>query len=158
MIPERTRQILEPFLGSNLPWNDINLTIGNLPHALAPSALIPRNVMAVSARGIARALKAVGMTIHRNIWIDKSHADFETAAGLSLLAHELVHVEQFEQIPNFDKLYHQAAWAIPRDQPYLNPYEETAYRTEVEVYCALLAEGYPKGKWEPLGVALWGGC
>lgn len=157
MVPERVRRMLEPLMGPGIPWNDITIHVGRLPQGtLAPQALLPRAVMAVTARGLGRSLQTVGMTIHRDIWLARGHDDFESAAGLALLAHELVHVRQFDADPLFADKYDAAARQTPADKPWLNPYEMAAYSEELRIYCLLLAEGRPKGRWVPLGVSLWG--
>jgi hypothetical protein len=157
MVPERARQVLEPLMGQGIPWDDVTVHVGRLPQAtLAPSALVPRAVMAVTAKEPNRSLQTVGMTIHRDIWLARGHDDFESAAGLALLAHELVHVGQFEADPAFADKYDAAAQQTPRDQPWLNPYEAQAYEEERRIYCLLVAEGRARGRWTPLGVSLWG--
>ena len=157
MVPDRARQVLEPLMGPNIPWNDITVHVGRLPQAsLVPHALLPRSVMAVTAKGLARALMTVGMTIHREIWLARGHDDFESAAGLALLAHELVHVGQFEEDPAFAEKYDVAARQTDPLRPWENPYEAEAYEEERRIYCRLVADGRPKGRWTPLGVSLWG--
>lgn len=157
MVPERARQVLEPLMGQGIPWDDVTVHVGRLPEAsLVPQALLPRAVQAVTAEEPARSLMTVGMTIHRDIWLARGHDDFESAAGLALLAHELVHVFQFEQDPAFAEKYDAAARRTPRDRPWENPYEAQAYEEEARIYCRLVAEGHPKGRWTPLGVSLWG--
>ena len=157
MVPERARQVLEPLMGQGIPWNDITIHVGRLPQAsLAPHALVPRTVMAVSLKEPARSLQTVGMTIDREIWLARGHDDFESAAGLALLAHELVHVAQFEADPAFAEKYDAAAQQTPRDRPWENPYEGQAYEEEQRIYCRLVADGLPRGRWVPLGVSLWG--
>ena len=157
MVPDRARQVLEPLMGSGIPWNDVQVHIGRLPQGMvAPQALVRRAAMAVTAKGAARALQTVGMTIERDIWLARGYDDFESAAGLALLAHELVHVRQSEEDPEFAEKYDAAARATPSDRPWENPFERAAYNEEQRIYCALVAEGMPKGKWVPLGVSLWG--
>lgn len=157
MVPERARQILEPLMGPGIPWDDITVHIGRLPTAtLVPSALVPRAVKAVTAQEPARSLQTVGVTIDRDIWLARGHADFESAAGLALLGHELVHVRQFEQDPTFPEKYDAAARRTPQDRPWENPYEGAAYEEERRIFCDLVARGYSRGRWVPLGVSLWG--
>lgn len=157
MVPERAREILEPLMGSGIPWDDVQVHVGRLPQAsLVPHALAPRSVMAVTAQEPARSLMTVGMTIHRDIWLRPGHADFYSAASLALLAHELVHVRQFEADRGFAQKYDDAARQTPSGKPWLNPYEAQAYEEERRIYCLLIAEGRPKGRWTPLGVTLWG--
>lgn len=144
-------------MGPGIPWDDIMVHVGRLPEAaLVPHSLVPRAVQAVTAEEPARSLKTVGMTIHRDIWLARGHADFRSAAGLALLGHELVHVAQFENDPAFADKYDIAAQQTPRDRPWENPYEAQAYAKELRIYCALVNQGYPKGRWVPLGVSLWG--
>jgi len=157
MVPEQARQILEPLMESGIPWDDITVHVGRLPGAsLVPHALVPRRAMAVTAAGVARALKTVGLTIRRDVWLDRQHADFKSAAGLSLLGHELVHVTQYERDPDFSRNYDSAARRTPGDRPWENPYEAEAYLEERRLYCTLVAQGWPRGPWVPLGVSLWG--
>ena len=157
MVPERARQVLEPLMGQGIPWNDITVHVGRLPQAsLAPHALVPRAVMAVSLKEPARSLQTVGMTIDREIWLARGHDDFDSAAGLALLAHELKHVQQFEEDADFAANYDAAAQQTPRDRPWENPYEAQAYEEEQRIYCRLVADGLPRGRWVPLGVSLWG--
>jgi hypothetical protein len=112
--------------------------------------------MAVTAVEPARSLMTVGMTINREIWLARGHDDFESAAGLALLAHELVHVAQFEADPMFADKYDAVARQTPKDTPWLNPYEAQAYEEEARIFCLLVAEGHARGRWTPLGVSLWG--
>lgn len=157
MVPDRARQVLEPLMGPGIPWDDITLHVGRLPNAaLVPSALAPRAAMAVTAKEPARSLQTVGMTIDRDIWLARGHDDFESAAGLALLAHELVHVGQFETDPAFAERYDAAARQTSPNRPWENPYEAQAYAEEQRIYCLLVAQGRPKGRWVPLGVSLWG--
>lgn len=157
MVPDRARQVLEPLMGPGIPWNDITVHVGRLPQgALAPQALALRPVMAVTAKGLAKSLMTVGMTIHRDIWLAQGHQDFESAAGLALLAHELVHVRQGEEDPQFPDKYDVAARNTPSERPWENPYEAQAYEEERQIYCRLVAEGWPKGRWIPLGASMWG--
>jgi len=144
-------------MGPGIPWNDVTVHVGRLPQAtLAPSAMVPRAVQAVTAKEPARSLQTVGMTIHRDIWLARGHDDFESAAGLALLAHELVHVRQFEADPLFAEKYDAVAQQTPQNRPWENPYEMAAYSEEQRIYCLLVAEGRPRGRWVPLGVSLWG--
>lgn len=160
MVPEDIRDRLDPFISQGVSWDAVNLNVGRLPRAeLAPHAVIPRSVLFVTRRddpGAAHALKTVAVTIGQDIFIDKAHADFNTASGLALLAHEKVHVNQNERIPNFAREYDKAARRTARDRPWENPFELEAYREEADVFCGLVAEGWAPGKWEPLGVTLWG--
>ena len=145
-----------------VPWNDVNLHLERLAHGapayhyhsqVVPTAMVPRNIMAVMAKGIAKALKTVGMAIGRDIWISPDYADFNTASGLALLAHEIIHVRQNESIPNFDIEYDRVARRTPADKPWENQYEMEAYCEEARIYRELLAQGYPKGKFEPLAIS-----
>jgi hypothetical protein len=67
-----------------------------------------------------------------------------------------VHVAQGEADPAFADKYDIAARHTPRDRPWENPYEAEAYVEEQRIYCTLVAAGYPRGRWVPLGVSLWG--
>jgi len=155
MIPDQARQILERLLPAGIPWNDVTLHLEPFAQgasANVPHALVPRNVMAVSLKALARALKTVGMAIGREIWISPEFAKFDTASGLALLAHELVHVLQDERDPDFARKYDAEARRTPEDRPWENVYEAEAYATECVVYRQLVAEGYPAGSWKPLAV------
>ena len=157
MVPEQARQVLEPLMGSGIPWDDITVHVGRLPNAgLIPHALGRRAAMAVTATEPVRSLQTVGMTIERDVWLAKGHAEFQSAAGLALLAHELVHVAQYEADPAFAEKYDRVAQQTAPDRPWDNVYEAAAYEEEARIYCLLVAQGYPRGRWLPLGVSLWG--
>ena len=162
-IPIDMRRELEPFLrGRSLDWDSIEVDLVAMSYVYmefpVPHALVKRSVMLVTAEGSARGLKPVGMTIAQHIFLDKDHADFDTAAGLALLVHELVHVDQWKTDPNFDRHYQQMAAQTPDDTPWGNPYEREAYLAERQAYCGYVAMGVPKGRWTPLGIHLWGAC
>ena len=150
--------MLEPMMGPSIPWDGVRLHIGRVPGGSlpAPRALVPRSCAAVTAKEPERSLRTVGMTLHRDVYLEKHYANFTTASGLALLAHELKHVEQFEADPKFAQRYDAAARNTPVSQPWTNPYEEIAYQEERRIYCQLVAQGVPKGRWTPLGVMLWG--
>jgi len=164
MIPEEIRRAIEGFLvGRQIPWQSINLHVGRLPEATeaaggprVPYVLVQRPVTAVGLRSWARNLIAVGMAIGRDVFIAPSHARFDTASGLSLLVHELVHVDQYERDQFFLAKYEEAAAKTPDGRPWENPYEMEAYLVERDSYCVMVAQRVPKGRWVPLGVTLWG--
>mgnify|MGYP001576912436 CR=1 FL=1 len=144
-IPEHVRQALFPFTGP-LPWDDIDLRAQALPQAHAPLAVVCSARMAYP-----HALTAVAMTIGTDIYIDPAYYDFYTAAGLSLIVHEAVHVRQFLETPNFLAEYNWAEQFVPADQPWLNPWEGQAYAAECEAYDYYVSAGLPPGSWLPLG-------
>lgn len=162
MISDELRQKVAPYLtGRQIPWQSINLHVGRLPEdrasvLQAPHVMVRRRVMAVTALGKARSLVTVGIAMGRDIYIDPRYADFDTAAGLSLAVHELVHVDQHERDPSFLAKYQKAAKSTPDDRPWENVYEAEAYQAERVAYCDSVAHGFPRGKWTPLGVTLWG--
>src|SRR3990167_1378932 len=148
-LPEHVIQQITPFTG-DLPWHNIDLRIQRIPSAtIAPIHV----VFAFNAYSphYPMALTAVAMTIGSDIFIDPSFADFETAAGLSLLVHEAVHVRQFNEIPNFLALYNQANEGVSDDRPWDYFFEMEAYQAECSAFRFFLAQGYPRGDWLPLG-------
>jgi len=157
MIPDQARHVLERLLPPGIPWDDVTLHLEPLAQgarADVPHALVPRSVMAVTLKALARALKTVGMAIGREIWLAPEYAKFDTASGLALLAHELVHVAQDEKDPDFANKYDIVARQTPPDRPWENPYEMEAYCVEASVWRTLVAEGYPSGNWKPLGIEM----
>lgn len=155
MVPDRARWVLSPFF-PGLNWEGIQVHVGPLPAVQAPMVLLLRPTAAVTASAPARTLRTVGITIGEDIFINEDHADLRSAAGLALLAHEVYHVEQGRRDPLFNMHYEEAADSTPRDRPWENPFELPAYLKERNVYCTLVGQGVPKGRWTPLGVALWG--
>lgn len=164
IVPDEARRILQQVVPDDASWENIDLQFSSrLPESQisgrCPYAIIPMGVVFVTRRAYGtatRALRTVGMTIGRTIYLAIHPRDLRTAAGLALLAHEKVHVNQYATIPNFQDLYTQMAYQTPAGQPWRNPYEEQAYRVEARVYCQLVAAGYPRGKWVPLGISVWG--
>lgn len=154
MVPETVREALDHKVSPGVSWDEVSIHVGRLPTGLAqaPHAMAPRNIIPVAGAFARQPLKTVGMTIGRDIYLAPTHADFNTAAGLALVAHEMVHVAQGERVPAFEEVYEAAAMGTPPDKPWLNPYERPAYVEEARVYRHLLAEGYPPGDWVPLGV------
>lgn len=161
IVPEEARRILRQITQEDIPtWDDIDLRFTrSIPNAQFPCALAPLGVVSVTRRingALAIGLKTVGMTIGRTIYLAIRPKDLNTAAGLALLAHEKVHADQYSSIPDFQARYTELAERTPANQPWRNPYEEAAYRVEARVYCKLVETGYPRGRWTPLGVSLWG--
>jgi|GEM_PF-4995116 len=150
MIPPDIREILAPFLPEGVPWEDVVVAFRSVSPRGASWG--PRTM----APGIGAGLRTVGLSMEGRIVLDRDHGDPDTAAGLALWAHELVHQEQMVRIPNFVSRYMAEDWRTPPDTPWLNVYEEEAYRTERDVYCSLVRHGFPKGDWVPLGVQVWG--
>lgn len=158
-LPEETQRILERV--SPLSWDGIDVQVRRLNHleASVPQSKVWGGLKYVvgrmrGSRQVRSALRVVGATIGGTIFIDPDFADWNTASGLALLAHERVHVEQDRTIPNFEKLYAEAQAQTPADRPWLNPYERIAYETECRAYYELLERGLPSGHWVPLGVAM----
>ena len=150
MIPEDIREILEPFLPEDVPWEDVVVSFHSLPQGVAAQG--PRSMAAIGASNF----RTVGLSMEGRMSLDPDYGDPGTAAGLALWAHELVHQEQIARIPNFMVQYMNEAWRTPPDMPWLNVYEEEAYRTERDVYCSLVEHGYPPGDWVPLSVQVRG--
>lgn len=159
-LPLETQELLNSLVGpGGVSWRDIEISTTPMSGVIqpgTPSVLAPRAVMALSLREPARSLRTVGMTMGKDIFLHRDYLDFATAAGLGLLAHEKVHVEQFNTIPAFLDLYMAAARYTPEDRPWENPYEYPAYIAERSLYCRLVTSGMPRGSWTPLGVVLWG--
>lgn len=149
MIPEDIREILEPFLPEGVPWDDVVVSFRSLQGVAAQG---PRSMAAIAAP----SLRTVGLSMDGRVMLDRRYGDPDTAAGLALWAHELVHQEQMVRIPNFMVQYMNEDWDTPADMPWLNKYEEEAYETGRQVYCSLVSHGFPKGDWIPLGVQVWG--
>lgn len=169
MVPTEVRQILEPLMpGRRIPWEQVNLHVRPLSEAAAFTTFTTESIVPLTRIttfpnvGVRRMLLwphrliTAGMAIGREIFIVPSRFITTTAAGLALIAHELVHVDQHEKDPNFLAHYREQARNTPRDRPWENPYEREAYLEERRVYCTLTSRGMPSGKWTPLGVSLWG--
>lgn len=153
MIPQDIREILAPFLPEGVPWDDVVVTFRSVTRYAASWG--PRT-MAFSNDPSAGGLRTVGVSMEGRVVLDRDYGQPDTAAGLALWAHELLHQEQMARIPNFRSRYMTEDWRTPPDMPWLNVYEEPAYRTERDLYCSLVRHGFPKGDWVPLGVQLWG--
>lgn len=164
MVPDEVRQLLAPSAPWPVPWDQLNIILAPVPEALAMAnvpcsrILVPHALMRVLARGRsgAYALKIMGATIGNTVYLNIKPEDLKTAAGLALAAHELFHVRQGQEIPDFDRVYSLYADSTPPQKPWLNPLEMEAYRVEATEYCRLVDLGYPPGRWTPLGVQLWG--
>ena len=102
----------------------------------------------------AGGLKVVGATIGETIYIDPDYAEWHTAAGLALLAHERLHLDQVRNIPDFSYHYAMADAQTPANRPWENPYEYDAYLLECQVWHSLIQSGMPEGSWVPLGAAV----
>mgnify|MGYP001601771272 CR=1 FL=1 len=158
-LPEETQRILRTV--SPLGWDGIDVQVQPLTHleASVPQSKVWSGLKHVvgpmrRAGRFMGALKVVGATIGETIFIHPDFANWDTASGLALLAHERVHVEQKRTIPGFDWLYAEAQQFVRQNHPEDNPYEMQAYQEECRVYNGLVAEGVPPGKWVPLGVAM----
>jgi hypothetical protein len=158
-LPLETRRTLERV--SPLNWNDVDVQVrpltglaANVPQSKVWSGLKYVVGKLRGSRQSKAGLKAVGATIGETIYIDPDFADWKTASGLALLAHERLHVEQARTIPNFDELYAKAQVGVNPQRPWDNVYERVAYERECQVYYDLIADGFPPGNWVPLGVAM----
>mgnify|MGYP001566536987 CR=1 FL=1 len=129
------------FLGGLLPRVDspVNIHMG-MPALRARALCTPY------------ALQRAASSQPGEIILHPSFYEPGTAAGISLLGHEMWHQWQFQQTP--DLLDHYAkeesqvkAQGLP---PYANKYEGDAYQFEAEVYRAAIAAGYPPGNHVPL--------
>ena len=148
-VPEEVRRAIEPFV-PGLPWEDIELHFQRVPQALSPTALV-----LVAPPDMPAALFAAAMAIGTDVYIDPTFVDFQSAAGVALVVHEMVHVAQYLANPDsFLAEYNRANQDVPDGQPWLNPYEWEAYSTETVAYCAMVASGVPPGSWVPTGLAL----
>jgi hypothetical protein len=145
-LTDNVRQAVAPFI-SGVNLGDIDVFVQPLPFAHAPAVFVIPLYMP-------SALMAVAMTIGNDIFIMPDYADFESAAGLALLVHELRHAEQYAADPNFLIRYNEAERATPRDKPWLNPFEFEAYCLEAQAFRAFLQQGMPYGEWTPMGVTL----
>lgn len=150
MIPQDIREILAPFLPEGVPWEDVVVTFRSVTRHAAASG--PRTMASINGG----RLRTVGLSMEGRVVLDRYYGQPDTAAGLALWAHELLHQEQIVRIRNFMSVYMTEEWRTPADMPWLNVYEEEAYRTERDVYCSLVRQGFPKGDWVPLGVQVWG--
>mgnify|MGYP001558283201 CR=1 FL=1 len=156
-LPVETQRMLRRV--SPLDWEGIDVRVQRLTglEASIPQSKVWRGLRYVvgGMRGrLKGALRAVGATIGETIFIDPDFADWDTASGLALLAHERVHVEQKRTIPGFDQLYAEAQVGVHPGRPWDNPYEMSAYQVECSTYYRLVADGVPPGSWLPLGVAM----
>ena len=158
-LPLETQRILERI--SPLRWDGVDVQVRPLTGLAAhvPQSKVWSGLRYVvgKMRGSRRSkggLRAVGATVGETIYIDPDFADWNTASGLALLAHERLHVEQKRTIPRFEELYAEAQEGVSRGRPWDNPYERLAYERECAVYYRLIAEGVPPGNWVPLGVAM----
>ena len=146
---------------SPLRWEGIDVQVQRLDRlsASVPQSKVWSGLRYVvgrmrGSRQVKGALKVVGATIGGTIFIDPDFADWNTASGLALLAHERVHVEQDRTIPDFDRLYAEAQVGVSPGRPWDNPYEMEAYCLEARTWYALTQQGMPSGNWLPLGVSL----
>lgn len=147
-ISDDLRRMIEPFV-PGLPWQDIELHFQRIPQARAPVVVV------VWPAVYPAALRTAALAIGTDIYIDPEFGDFETAAGMALLVHELVHVEQYLATPNFLAEYNRVNEGVPEDQPWINPFEWEAYRIECQAYDYFIqSELYPAGAWQPLGKAI----
>lgn len=157
MIPNEYRQVIESFLPQNTPWGRIELEVGHIPEAhilarISPGSLVRRSIQWVTVPRAMRALETAGISVGNVITLNPKYADFETAAGMALLAHETYHQYQETSIPNFARRYAEVASDVDPARPWENPFELPAYQTECRVYETLVRAGWEPGSWVPLGV------
>jgi len=156
MIPSNVRNILAPYLANSTPWDSTNISSAvRLPEARVPSSTTFRVRSVVSVTTTDR-LETAAKSFRGQIVLGRRFHQEDTAAGLALIGHELVHQEQYAQDPNFEANYDAAYWNTHPERPWENPYEYPAYEVERRIFCDLLAQGYPPGDWVPLGIDLWG--
>jgi len=100
----------------------------------------------------AMAMERAASSRPNRITIHPRYADLDTASGKALLAHEWVHQQQFENIPDFKHTYAIEQRRVERAglPPYANILERPAYEREVQAYLIALEEGYPPGEHVPL--------
>lgn len=94
----------------------------------------------------ARGLIKIGSNPDENTIV--LHPDYYkegTASGEALRGHEMVHVQQREEIPDFERLFHEEAVRIEALglKPWENKFERPAYEAERIMRDELLARGYP---------------
>lgn len=157
-IPQHARETLERFLPPGTPW-DIDLQYRRILAFVPgqhPSTLGPSVIMAVTFPKAVRALKAIGRSLRGVVMLHPDFGNLRTAAGIALLGHELVHQNQYLDVPNFESAYGTENRQTPRDMPWLNRFEREAYMVERDIFCQLVSEGVPSGNWVPLGVQVWG--
>lgn len=157
MIPNEYRTVLAPFLPESTPWERIQLNVARIPEAhvaglVHPGSLVRRSIQWVTAPRAMRALETAGISVGNVITLNPKYADFETAAGMALLAHETYHQHQEATIPGFARKYAEVASDVDPARPWENPFELPAYQTECRVYETLVRAGWEPGSWVPLGV------
>lgn len=145
-LVDSVRQAVAPFI-SGVDLGQIDVFVQPLPAAHAPAVFI-------IPLAVPSAMIAVAMTVGNDIFILPEYADFNTAAGLALLVHELRHAEQYAADPNFLIRYNEAEQTTPPGKPWMNPFEFEAYCLEAVSFRAFVQQGYPPGGWTPIGVAL----
>lgn len=126
-IPTETAEVLSHYIPT---WAMQGIDVQFQPLALAPCGC--------GALLGPRALKTVGTTPGPDqILIDESRLPliWSTPEGIALVAHELVHVEQWRTIPDFARKYSQAEEERIRLglDPWDNIYEAPAYDMEHRV-------------------------
>ena len=158
-LPQEVQENLSAVLPLN--WNGVDVRVQNLSglESSVPQSKVWSGVQYVVGRlrgslGSKGKLKIVGATIGQRIYIDPEFAEWNTASGLALLAHERLHVEQERTIPNFEELYARAQQGVSPGRPWENPYEYDAYCLEAKVFYRLIERGMAPGRWTPLGVSM----
>jgi Domain of unknown function (DUF4157) len=153
-LPGGIQELLQEYV--DMPMQEVDVRVEQVQlEARVPASMARYGLKRVIGKYRGRAnnssLKVVGATIGDIIYIHPDYAEWETAAGLALLAHEIRHVEQQQTIPNFLSLYQAEDAVTPSDRPWENRYEYEAYLRECQVWHDLIRKGYPRGSWVPLG-------
>ena len=134
---------LRPFFGNLLDRTEIEV-VRFL--ALAPA---PRSLAIRELGGGPRALVTAAQAPERGlILIAREFFNPDTAEGLALIGHELVHQQQFEEMPDFLARYQDAeASRLAEQLPFWqNVFELPAYQRQAEMEQEFQARGYPLTK------------
>lgn len=97
-------------------------------------------------------LERAASSLPGRVTLHPKYSDLDTAAGIALVAHELLHQQQFETIQDFEVEYAAEDQRVRQHglPPYENLFERPAYELEAEAYLAALDQGYPAGDYTPL--------
>ena len=96
------------------------------------------------------AYTRAGSSTPGRIVLREDLADVNTAGGVALLGHEVLHQVQLALIDDLERLYAREQKRVQGAAPYLNAYEWPAYEVEARIYRAALAQGLPPGRHTPL--------
>lgn len=137
------RDVLEPFLGSDLPW-ETSVHFAAIARQGAPATLAL--VMGGGYGRLGYFHPDEGIVLHKR--------ELDTAAGIALVAHEANHAREAQYIPDFLEQYEaeerrRLAVGLP---PYANLFEYPCYVLECQVWHSLVNQGVEPGPWLPLGV------